>query len=95
MTHVRRRNWKADVPREFSAIYRLVLNSGVRFVAYDLPKMFKDARAARDFSEKWNPNPYLASLITPLQVCEIKFREDRLGRYLQRACRTGELRATT
>jgi hypothetical protein len=95
MVHTRSRNWKADALRKYSAIYKLVLNTGVRFVAYDLPERFKNSLAARNFAERWSPNQYLANLIVPLQVCELRFREDKLGQYLQRVCQTGELCSTT
>ena len=93
MTRTRQKNWEANIPRWFSAIYSLVLDSGVRFVAYDLPKKFAGARIARDFAEHWSPNAYFVGLIAPLEVCERKFVEQKLGRYLERTRQTGDLRA--
>jgi hypothetical protein len=67
----------------FSAIYKLTLESGIRYIAYDLPERFPTATDALRFAERWNPNPALVEALTPLEVCQRRLKPARLNRYLR------------
>ena len=81
MSYLRRRDWKGDLPRQFSGIYKMVLYENTQFVAFALPMKFASAKVARDFAERWNPNPSFRGTITTMSVCRSEYAEDRLKRY--------------
>jgi len=81
MSYLRRRDWQSDLPRQYSAIYKMVLSDNTNFVAFVLPKKFASAKDARDFAEAWDPNPSFRGTITTMSICRSEFVEDRLKRY--------------
>lgn len=78
MSHWQKQSWRAEIPRRFSMICKM---DGSRFVAFELPKKFASAKDARDFAERWDPNPSFRGTITTMSVCRSEFVEDRLKRY--------------
>jgi len=81
MSHRRREYWQNRLPRQFSAIYKMEDLSRISFVSFELPQKFTTATDARNFAERWNPNPSYRGTITTMAVCEPQFVEDKLKIY--------------